>query len=64
MPRAVSFTKAAVTRAVGGVIDAGFPKERIIGVHVSKDGGIKVLLGDPREPRGDDPENEWDEVLR
>lgn len=62
MGRHVTFTKAQIARALGGVLEAGVSQDRILGVHIGRDGCIEIQFGEPKRTDAA-PENEWDEVL-
>jgi hypothetical protein len=62
MARVAKTKQADVTRALKGVIAAGWPRELIAGVKTTPD-GVTILFGDPKAAQGE-PINEWDEVLK
>lgn len=53
--------QADVTRALKGVIAAGWPRERIVGIKMTPE-GVEVLFGEPGTAQAV-PVNEWDSVL-
>lgn len=60
--RPAPITQADVSRALKGVMAAGWPRERIAGIRLSPDGVIVVLFGDANSAQAV-PVNEWDSVL-
>jgi hypothetical protein len=60
--RSAPVTQADVTRALKGVIAAGWTREQIAGVKMTPE-GVVVLFGDAKAAQAG-PINEWDEVLR
>ncbi|MDP2355218.1 MAG: hypothetical protein Q8M31_04055 [Beijerinckiaceae bacterium] len=59
--RPVTFTQNDVTRAVKGVLAAGFSKDDIAGFKKTLDGFV-ILIGE-RKSEDTKRQNEWDEVL-
>lgn len=62
MTRRAAPTQTEITRLVKGMLAAGIPRERIISVTATANGGVSVCLGDPTKPM-EHPANEWDVVL-
>ncbi|NJL07074.1 MAG: hypothetical protein HC900_01535 [Methylacidiphilales bacterium] len=62
MARVVKTKQTDIARALKGVIAAGWPRERIVGVKTTPD-GVTVLFGEPKAAQAE-PINEWDEVLK
>ena len=63
MPRRNSlFTQADITRMFKAALAAGFEKENIRSMKLTRDGAI-LQFGEEKNENKEDRGNEWDEVL-